>query len=68
MGSVVEIGGEHEDWYDPDFSIYNDVFVYDGRGKIQIYSYPEKEFPPADFHIQCNFKDSISKIGVSVIS
>ncbi len=49
-GRMVEIGGEHEDGYDPDFSIYNDVFVHDGKGGIQIYSYPEKEFPPTDFH------------------
>ncbi len=49
-GRIIEIGGEHEDWYDPDFSIYNDVFVFDGRGEIQIYSYPKIDFPPTDFH------------------
>jgi ankyrin repeat protein len=49
-GRMVEIGGEHEDGYDPDFSIYNDVFVYDGRGGIQIYSYQKNDFPPTDFH------------------
>jgi hypothetical protein len=26
-GRIVCIGGEHEDWYDPDFHIYNDVVV-----------------------------------------
>lgn len=26
-GRIVLIGGEHEDWYDPDFAIYNDVVV-----------------------------------------
>ncbi|KAK4449002.1 hypothetical protein QBC34DRAFT_300250 [Podospora aff. communis PSN243] len=26
-GRIVFIGGEHEDWYDPDFCIYNDVVV-----------------------------------------
>ncbi|KAL2150574.1 hypothetical protein VTH82DRAFT_7137 [Thermothelomyces myriococcoides] len=26
-GRIVFIGGEHEDWYDPDFYIYNDVVV-----------------------------------------
>ncbi|HEU0201131.1 MAG TPA: ankyrin repeat domain-containing protein [Burkholderiaceae bacterium] len=25
-GRIVQIGGEHEDYYDPDFCIYNDVF------------------------------------------
>jgi hypothetical protein len=49
-GRIVEIGGEYEDWYDPDFSIYNDVFVYDTRGGIQIFSYPKSAFPPTDFH------------------
>jgi ankyrin repeat protein len=49
-GRIVEIGGEHEDGYDPDFSIYNDVFVYDSSGGVQIYSYPKKDFPPTDFH------------------
>ncbi len=49
-GRIIEIGGEHEAWYDPDFAIYNDVFLHDGRGGIQIYSYPETDFPPTDFH------------------
>jgi hypothetical protein len=48
-GRIVEIGGEHEDWYDPDFSIHNDVIVHDGRGGFQIYSYPKELFPPTDF-------------------
>ncbi|KAF7982859.1 hypothetical protein HWV62_25078 [Athelia sp. TMB] len=26
-GRIVYIAGEHEDWYDPDFCIYNDVIV-----------------------------------------
>jgi hypothetical protein len=26
----VQIGSEHEDDYDPDFCIYNDVFVHGG--------------------------------------
>ncbi len=49
-GRMVEIGGEHEDWYDPDFCIYNDVIVHDGKGGIRIFAYPEAEFPPTDFH------------------
>jgi hypothetical protein len=27
-GQVVQIGGEYEDEYDPDFVVYNDVIVY----------------------------------------
>jgi ankyrin repeat protein len=49
-GRVVEIGGEHEDSYDPDFCIYNDVVVYDGLGGFTIYGYPRDVFPPTDFH------------------
>lgn len=49
-GRVVAIAGEHEDYYDPDFCIYNDVVVYDGRGDFQIYGYPKEVFPPTDFH------------------
>ncbi len=30
-GCIVQIGGEHEDGYDPDFCIYNDVFVHHAR-------------------------------------
>jgi ankyrin repeat protein len=48
-GRVVQIAGEHEDSYDPDFCIYNDVFVHD-RGSIRIFGYPEDVFPPTDFH------------------
>jgi len=49
-GRFVQIGGEHEDFYDPDFFIYNDVVIHDGKGGFQIYGYPAKVFPPADFH------------------
>jgi hypothetical protein len=44
------IGGEHEDYYDPDFFIYNDVFVKDVAGNLEIYGYPRELFPPTDFH------------------
>lgn len=47
---IVEIGGEHEDYYDVDFCIYNDVFVFDGQGGFTIYAYPKEVFPPTDFH------------------
>jgi len=49
-GRFLEIAGEHEDHYDPDFCIYNDVFIHDGRGKCDIYIYPREVFPPTDFH------------------
>jgi ankyrin repeat protein len=49
-GRAVQIGGEHEDSYDPDFCIYNDVFVHEADGSFRIYGYPENVFPPTDFH------------------
>lgn len=49
-GRIVEISGEHEDYYDPDFCIYNDVVVYHGDGNFQILGYPRDIFPPTDFH------------------
>lgn len=49
-GRIVCIGGEHEDWYDPDFHIYNDVIVFTPDGQIEIYGYPKEVFPPTDFH------------------
>jgi WG containing repeat len=49
-GRVIAIAGEHEDYYDPDFWIYNDVVVYDEWGDFQIYGYPKDVFPPTDFH------------------
>jgi hypothetical protein len=49
-GRILQIGGEHEDWYDPDFCIYNDVFVHYPDGRHEIYSYPPSVFPPTDFH------------------
>jgi hypothetical protein len=49
-GRMVCIGGEHEDFYDPDFCIYNDVIVFNLNGEIEIYGYPKAIFPPTDFH------------------
>ncbi|TWT91185.1 ankyrin repeat domain-containing protein [Neorhodopirellula pilleata] len=49
-GRFVQIGGEHEDFYDPDFCIYNDVLIHEQDGQFQIMGYPEKVFPPTDFH------------------
>jgi ankyrin repeat protein len=47
---IVEISGEHEDYYDPDFCIYNDVVVFQSDGHFQIFGYPRDIFPPTDFH------------------
>ncbi|KAK8014168.1 hypothetical protein PG990_007464 [Apiospora arundinis] len=56
-GRFVFIAGEHEDFYDPDFHIYNDVCVYDQSSTASdlgsafvIYGYPREVFPPTDFH------------------
>lgn len=49
-GSVVCVAGEHEDSYDPDFCIYNDVVVFRPDGAIEICGYPADLFPPTDFH------------------
>jgi ankyrin repeat protein len=49
-GRVIQIGGEHEDFYDADFCIYNDVFVHALDGGIEIFGYPEDVFAPTDFH------------------
>lgn len=62
-GRFVQIGGEHEDFYDPDFHIYNDVVIHDGRGDFQIYGYPRKVFPPTDSHTATLAGDWIYIIG-----
>ena len=49
-GRNVLIGGEHEDYYDPDFQIYNDVIVRGPNDEIEIFGYPAADFPPTDFH------------------
>lgn len=49
-GRWILIGGEHEDFYDPDFWIYNDVIVLEPGGAIRIYGYPAEEFAPTDWH------------------
>ncbi|MFP6765327.1 MAG: hypothetical protein VB858_16990, partial [Planctomycetaceae bacterium] len=62
-GEFVEIGGEHEDFYDPDFCIYNDVVVHDGQGQFRILGYPPDVFPPTDFHSATFVDGSIYIIG-----
>ncbi|HET6324087.1 MAG TPA: ankyrin repeat domain-containing protein [Planctomycetaceae bacterium] len=62
-GRFVEIGGEHEDWYDADFCIYNDVVIHDGAGGIQILGYPQDVLPPTDFHTATLVDKAIYIIG-----
>lgn len=62
-GRFVEIAGEHEDSYDPDFCIYNDVVVHDGPGEFRILGYPKEVFPPTDFHSATLVDGSIYIIG-----
>lgn len=62
-GRIVQIGGEHEDHYDPDFCIYNDVFVHGTDGSINIFGYPEDVFPPTDFHTATLIDGAIYVIG-----
>lgn len=62
-GRVVHIGGEHEDFYDPDFYIYNDVTTVDVHGDVEVYGYPTNVFPPTDFHTATLVGGSIIVIG-----
>ncbi|RVD58260.1 hypothetical protein EN828_21470 [Mesorhizobium sp. M2D.F.Ca.ET.185.01.1.1] len=62
-GRLVRIGGEYEDWYDPDFYIYNDVIVTDAEGRTEIFGYPDKVFPPTDFHTANLVDDRIFIMG-----
>jgi hypothetical protein len=62
-GRWIEIAGEHEDYYDSDFCIYNDVIVHDGNGKTDIYSYPKSDFQPTDFHTATLIENKIYMVG-----
>ena len=62
-GRNVLIGGEHEDFYDPDFYIYNDVIVESTDGELEIYGYDREKFPPTDFHTATRVGDQIILIG-----
>ena len=62
-GRAIQIAGEHEDSYDQDFCIYNDVFVHHPDGRIDILCYPKEVFPPTDFHTATLIGDSIYIIG-----
>jgi len=62
-GRVLRIGGEHEDYYDPDFYIYNDVQVTAPDGTITILGYREADFPPTDFHSASLVGDHVYVVG-----
>ncbi len=62
-GRKVYIAGEHEDFYDPDFCVYNDVIVEHSDGDVAIYGYPEDVFPPTDFHSATLVGDQIYIVG-----
>ncbi len=62
-GRVVCVGGEYEDFYDPDFCIYNDVVVFGPADQIEIYGYPKEVFPPTDFHTASILSERIIIVG-----
>jgi hypothetical protein len=62
-GRIVLVAGEHEDSYDPDFFIYNDVVVKNPDGSVEIYGYPREIFNPTDFHSATLVDDRIVLIG-----
>ncbi|OOG42895.1 ankyrin repeat domain-containing protein [Polaromonas sp. A23] len=62
-GRIIEIAGEHEDYYDPDFCIYNDVTEFNADGSIRIFGYPEQVFRPTDFHTATRIDDAILIVG-----
>ena len=62
-GRVVYVGGEHEDFYDPDFCIYNDLVVLTPSNQIEIYGYPAEMFPPTDFHTTTLVQNRLFVIG-----
>lgn len=49
-GTQIYIGGEHEDFYDPDFRIYNDAVIVYPDQSTELFQYTEQDFPPTDFH------------------
>lgn len=62
-GRTILIAGEHEDWYDPDFCIYNDVTIFFPDGQIKVFGYPYSVFEPTDFHTATLVGDFIWIIG-----
>jgi hypothetical protein len=62
-GRTICVTGEHEDSYDPDFYIYNDVVVFGPADQIEIYGYPKDVFPPTDFHTATLVGNQIILVG-----
>src|SRR3569832_710953 len=62
-GRTIYIAGEHEDYYDPDFCIYNDVVVVAPNGDVAIFGYPREVFPPTDFDSATLFGGGIVIVG-----
>jgi len=62
-GRLIHVGGEHEDWYDLDFCIYNDVVVEHPDGRCEIFGYPMDLFPPTDFHTATLVGETIWIVG-----
>lgn len=62
-GRRIYIGGEHEDHYDPDFYIYNDVVVIGPDNTVDFCCYRKSDFPPTDFHTATLVGDKIFIIG-----
>ncbi len=62
-GRVVYVGGEHEDFYDPDFYIYNDVTIIEPSGNVKILGYPTEMFPPTDSHSATLIGNNLILIG-----
>jgi hypothetical protein len=62
-GRTICVGGEHEDHYDPDFCIYNDIVVLDLDDSVEIFGYPKDAFPPTDFHTATLLGDRVIMIG-----
>lgn len=62
-GRIIEIAGEHEDHYDPDFCIYNDVTEFSPDGAIRMFGYPEHVFRPTDFHTATLVGNAILIVG-----
>ncbi len=63
---TIFIGGEHEDYYDPNFCIYNDVIVVSNDNEnptVRVYGYPKDVFPPTDFHCSIVIGDYIWIVG-----
>jgi len=59
---TIFIGGEHEDYYDPNFYVYNDVIVVTDE-TVRVYGYSYHVFPPTDFHCAIAIDDHIWILG-----